>query len=169
MDVPDSNPALNSVTVMTHSPPGNSVDVVTTSTSAASAPAGFMPLLSAASTDLRSSSRRPEPGTVCEDDDDDDLDLPPGFDDDFLNPYQESTSPILPSSVIMNGRTTTVKPRASDGTLGRVKRFAASTIGTFDLADRKQLAEFAKIRPKKRSEVNAKTVPCPHKVRFKFC
>ncbi|VDP18247.1 unnamed protein product [Soboliphyme baturini] len=51
----------------------------------------------------------------------------------------------------------------NEATAGAVKRFAASTVGTFDLADKKQLAEFAKIRPKRLVDDYLKTVACPHK------
>lgn len=156
---------------MAHSPSVNNVEVATTSASAASSPpsssAGLMPLLSASSTGPCLSDVRPSPGThepTVECDDGADL-VVPVFEDDFLTPYHETLPSTLPGSIIMNGRTTTVRPKPSDGSLGRVKRFAASTIGTFDLADKQQLAEFAKIRPKKRSEFGSKTVPCPHKVR----
>uniref|UniRef100_A0A914X418 C2H2-type domain-containing protein n=1 Tax=Plectus sambesii TaxID=2011161 RepID=A0A914X418_9BILA len=44
-----------------------------------------------------------------------------------------------------------------------VKRFASSTVGTFDLTDRTQLAQFSKIRPKKGPGETMKTVACPHK------
>lgn len=72
------------------------------------------------------------------------------------------------TSAIVTGRITAFRSKPNDGTPGIVRRFAASTIGTFDLTDKKQLAEFSKIRPKKSSDEKIKTVACPHKVHQEF-